>query len=359
MYIKTLKINNLRNLKSVSLDLDPGRNYLFGDNGAGKTSVLESIVVLAKGRSFRAGKIATLIGSEAENFRVVANIITPDKSEKILGIERTGSEWKARNDGEDVKQLSDLAGYLPLVLIEPNSHLLVSGPPDGRRRFLDWGVFHVEHDYLVLWRRYTRALKQRNAALRKQNNAMAENLDEILTGLGEKIHAARNRQLKKLSAILKETMKDLSPGLGDVKLRYDKGWKGQGLLSALQSTLMQDLDRGVTGQGPHRADLPVYLNRKPAKDRVSRGEQKIISAALLLSQARLMAESGEKPILLMDDLASDFDQYHLCRVLELAEQLNAQVWITGTSYLPYVSLGVGSHATFHVEHGKITTETVT
>ncbi len=358
MYIKTLKINNLRNLKSVSIELNPRLNYLLGNNGAGKTSVLESLVVLAKGRSFRAGQISALVGPESDQFRIVASTIPLDKKEKTLGIERTTKEWKARNNGEDVKQLSDLACHLPLVLIEPNSHLLVSGPPEGRRRFLDWGVFHVEQDYLVLWRRYSRALKQRNAALRNQEKAVVESLDEILAGLGEKVHQARLKQQQDLAKMLQETLKQLSPELRSVKLRYDKGWKGNSLLAALQSTLIQDLARGATGQGPHRADLPVYLNKKLAKDRVSRGEQKIISAALLLSQARIMSDSGEKPILLMDDLASEFDEYHLIRVLKLAQQLETQVWITGTSYSPYQSLGNGSCAMFHVEHGKISTETV-
>ena len=137
MFIKTLNINNLRNIKSVELDLNPGLNYLLGDNGAGKTSVLEAIVVLAKGRSFRSGQISSLLGPESDEFRIVAQTERADKQKLTLGIERTAKDWKARKNGQDVKQLSELASHLPLVLIEPNSHLLVSGPPDGRRRFLD------------------------------------------------------------------------------------------------------------------------------------------------------------------------------------------------------------------------------
>ena len=277
--MKMLNINNLRNLKSVNIDLHPELNYLVGDNGAGKTSVLESIVVLVKGRSFRSGQINTLLGPESERFRVVAWTEHHDSRRQTLGIERSRNEWRARRNGEDVKQLSDLVRHLPLVLIEPNSHLLVCGPPDGRRRFLDWGVFHVEQDYLVLWRRYSRALKQRNAALRKQDKAIVESIDEVLSGLGENIDNARRKQ------------------------------------------------------------------------------QQSLSAALLLSQARLMSETGEKPVLLMDDLASEFDESHLDRVLAAARLLNAQIWITGTSYVPYVSMGDGVHAMFHVEQGTITTKT--
>jgi DNA replication and repair protein RecF len=357
VYIKTLKINNLRNIKTTDLDLHPELNYLLGDNGAGKTTVLESIVVLAKGKSFRSGQIGSLLGPESAQFRVVASAEYQHGSQNTLGIERSISEWKARKNGEDVRQLSDLASYLPLVLIEPNSHLLVSGPPEGRRRFLDWGVFHVEQGYLVLWKRYSRALKQRNAALRKQDQSVIASLDEMLADLGEKINAARYKQQKNLKVILGDVLQQLSPSLSSAKLKYDKGWKGESLLSAIQESLPQDLERGMTGPGPHRSDMPVYLDKKLAKDRVSRGEQKILSAALLLSQARLMAESGETPVLLMDDLASEFDEQHLGRVVTAAREMKAQIWITGTSYKPYTSIEDDAYQMFHVEHGIITTET--
>jgi DNA replication and repair protein RecF len=359
VYIKSLKINNLRNIKSVDLNLHPKLNFLLGDNGAGKTSVLESIVVLAKGRSFRSGQITSLLGPDSDQFRVVAGTCLPDSSQQVLGIERSRLEWRARKDGEDVKQLSDLARHLPLVLIEPNSHLLVSGPPDGRRRFLDWGVFHVEHDYLMLWRRYSRALKQRNAALRKQDRGMIESLDSILAELGEQINVVRSKQQTSLAEKLKEALLELSPMLSEIKLSYEKGWKSDSLLEALVSTTAQDMERGATGPGPHKADLHLHLQRKVARDRISRGEQKILSAALLLSQASLMADSGEIPVLLMDDLASEFDQTHLSRVLELAGKLDAQILITGTGLEPYGQQSDGEHGLFHVEQGIITTETIT
>jgi DNA replication and repair protein RecF len=334
--IKSLNINNLRNLKSVDIDLHPELNFLVGDNGAGKTSVLESVVVLAKGRSFRSGQVGALIGPEGHHFRVVATTSQSNDRQQILGIERSRSEWKARRNGEDVTQLSDLAAHLPLVLMEPNSHLLVSGPPEGRRRFLDWGVFHVEQEFLLLWRRYSRALKQRNAALRKQDPDVLDSLDEVLSDLGEKIAVAREQQIDRLNPCLKEMVSKLSPELGKISIRYEKGWKGDSLKSALIQNRGRDLDRCATGPGPHKSDLPVFQDKLPARDRLSRGEQKILSAALLLSQASLMSQTGEKPVLLLDDLASEFDQAHLAGVMAVGRQMQM----------------------FHVEHGRITSETI-
>jgi DNA replication and repair protein RecF len=207
----------------------------------------------------------------------------------------------------------------------------------------------------MLWRRYSRALKQRNAALRKQDRSIVESLDGILADLGERINQVRFKQQESLAEKLKAALLELSPVLSDIKLSYEKGWKHDDLLEALIATTTQDMERGATGPGPHKADLHLHLQRKVAKDRISRGEQKILSAALLLSQASLMSDFGEKPMLLMDDLASEFDQTHLSRVLELAGKLDAQILITGTGLEPYGQQPEGEHGLFHVEHGIITT----
>mgnify|MGYP000265291830 FL=1 len=150
MRVKHLNINNLRNIVSTQIDPDPCLNCFIGDNGAGKTSILESMAVLSKGRSFRAGQIASLIGPESTYFQVVATVESQSGESHQLGMERGADYWKARHNGEDVSQLSQLTQLLPHVLLEPSSHTLVSGPPDGRRKYLDWGVFHVEHASFVL-----------------------------------------------------------------------------------------------------------------------------------------------------------------------------------------------------------------
>ena len=219
-------------------------------------------------------------------------------------------------------------------------------------------MFHVEHDYLMTWRRYSRALKQRNAALRTQNLPVIESLDEILSGLGEKLDIARQDQMDRLSTNLVSTLTELSPELEGINIRYDKGWKGKNLLSALQENRNRDLDRCLTGPGPHKADIIIHLDKKLARERLSRGEQKILSASLLISQGKLMSESGERPVVLMDDLASEFDETHLTGILAAVNRLETQVLVTGTSLTPYQSLAKEKYAMFHVEHGIITSETM-
>lgn len=355
--VKSLSINNLRNLKTVDVEPHPRLNFFIGENGAGKTSVLEALVVLAKGRSFRTGKIGALIGPEAAHFRVVTRTAQEGGGEQTVGIERSASEWSARRNREDVQQLSDLAVCLPLVILEPNSHLLVSGPPDGRRRFLDWGVFHVEPAHLVHWRRYARALKQRNAALRSRNAAVVSSLDPVLADLGERIHAAREQQCNALFGTVQQTLEALNPSQGSVELRYQRGWSEVPLRQALGEVLERDLERGATGPGPHRAEISINCATGPAKETLSRGEQKILATALLLSQASIMAAAGETPLLLLDDLASEFDARRLACVMEFGGGLGAQAWVTGTSLEPYPEQPANGSRVFHVEHGNLSIKT--
>jgi DNA replication and repair protein RecF len=349
--IKTLKINNIRNIKTLDLDVHPAYNLITGDNGAGKTSILESMVLLAKGRSFRSGHISNVIGPVEKIFRVVSDLSLDNGMSAKLGLERDTEGFRARLDGRDITQISELTRLMPHVLVEPNSHLLVSGAPEGRRKFVDWGVFHVEQNYLDTWRRYSRALKQRNAALRTMKREMVSSLDPVLTRLAGVIDRNRKKFIENLAPILNKRLESLDGRLGDLKIRYRQGWQGDSLESALQSALERDFERGSTSEGPHRADLKFVKKGVVVREQFSRGEQKALSAALLLTQAELMADSGENPLLLLDDIASEFDDTFLSRILSVGEELGLQTWITGVSAEAITRHRTENLRWFHVKHG--------
>jgi DNA replication and repair protein RecF len=354
MRVKSININNLRNIVSTQIDPDPCLNCFTGDNGAGKTTILEALVVLSKGRSFRTGQISSLIGPDCKNFQVITKLEGISGKAHQLGMERGSDYWNARHNGEDVTQLSEFTRLLPHVLLEPSSHTLVSGPPEGRRKYLDWGVFHVEHAFLLLWRRYTRVLKQRNAALRQSNAMVVESLDPQFVNLGEQLHMARRAYVERLNGLLQEKLSIFNKTLEGITLSYRKGWAGESLAEAAEHSNARDFDRGSTGPGPHKADLYLALNGAPAKERLSRGEQKSMTAAMIMGQAQLICESGEKPILLLDDLSSEFDKSHLGKVLGAGMELGVQIWLTGTELAPAVEAYKGSYKTFHVEQGCVT-----
>jgi DNA replication and repair protein RecF len=264
-------------------------------------------------------------------------------------LERSGKRWRGRKDGLDVSQLSELTRALPLVLMEPDSHLLVSGPPEVRRRYLDWGMFHVEPGFLEAWRNFSRALKQRNAALRKQQQSVLDSVDAVLAGHGERLSLYRRTHFESISTNINQILAELEPALSDISLEYQPGWSGTNYGATLKANRSRDLERGLTTSGPHRADIGMSSGTTPARAVLSRGEQKVLAAALVLTQAEQLAGVGERPLILLDDLASEFDGKHFRSVLHRALACEAQVWVTGTRE-------GGSEqpcARFHVEQGII------
>jgi DNA replication and repair protein RecF len=349
MFIKSLRIENFRNLGLVDIQPHPKLNFFYGDNGAGKTSLLEALVVLSRGKSFKTAHAEELTGAAKGFFRIFSETESSGRTHK-LGLERNGRLWKARKDGQDVALLSALTRQLPLVLMEPDSNLLVSGAPDVRRRFLDWGVFHVEPAFLDAWRRYSRALKQRNAALRAQEVKILDSLDEVSAAQGEALHIQRLAYFEQLQHMFsRRPGADPTHDSEDLHLSYLPGWKGASLLEALGRSRKHDLDSGATSQGPHRADILMSRNGQAIRTLLSRGEQKNLAAELLLTQARILADKCELPLVLLDDLASEFDQEHFTATLANASACAGQVWVTGTRAPSFRE----EHKVFHVERGRV------
>jgi len=349
LIITELRIENLRNLAQMILKPHPRLNFIVGDNGAGKTSILESMVVLSRGRSFRTIQATELTGRAGQNFTVFATTLLDDGREQRIGIERTGKHWRARKDNRELTQISQLTRSFPLVLMEPNSHLLVSGTPEVRRKYIDGGVFHVEPGFLDVWARHSRALKQRNAALRSQQTALLHSMDAALIPSAELLSELRKSYTDRIKRFVTRLLPLIALDMGTVELSYFNGWGDGDYATALKRYRDRDLDRGLTQVGPHRADLNLQLGDSPARSVLSRGEQKSLSAVLLLAQAELVAEQGEKPVILLDDLASEFDSARFRAVLELALEKGGQVWVSGTSR-PELQ---AAHRMFHVEHGVL------
>jgi DNA replication and repair protein RecF len=349
LIIRKLQVENFRNLKRVEIAPHARLNFFHGANGAGKTSLLEAVVVLSRGRSFRTTRAAELIGSHDDTFRVFALTEGEDGLAQRLGLERSGKRWRGRKDGLDLSQLSDLTRALPLVLMEPDSHLLVSGPPEVRRRYLDWGMFHVEPGFLEAWRNFSRALKQRNAALRRQQKGVLDSLDAVLAGHGERLSRYRRKHFESIASHINDILTELDSALSGISLDYQAGWSATAYAAALSASRSRDLERGQTTSGPHRADIAMMCGSTPARAVLSRGEQKVLAAALVLTQAEQLAGAGEKPLILLDDLSSEFDRKHFASVLQRAQACEAQVWVTGTRE----GASGESCSRFHVEQGTI------
>lgn len=186
----------------------------------------------------------------------------------------TAGEWTGRLDGEDVAQLGSLCAALAVVTFEPGSHVLISGGGEPRRRFLDWGLFHVEPDFLALWRRYARALKQRNALLKQgAQPQMLDAWDHELAESGETLTSRRLQYLERLQERLVPVATAIAPSLGLSALTFAPGWRRHevSLADALLLARERDRQNGYTSQGPHRADWAPLFDALPGKDALSRG----------------------------------------------------------------------------------------
>lgn len=364
MHIRRLSLHHVRRFNHVELSPQAGINLITGDNGAGKTSVLEALHVMAYGRSFRGRVRDGLVRQGCEALEVFVEwdeqrAAAADATRRKAGLRHSGQEWKGRLDGEDVAQLGTLCAALAVVTFEPGSHALVSGGGEPRRRFLDWGLFHVEPDFLSLWRRYSRALKQRNALLKQGGNAQAlDAWDHELAETGEPLTARRQHYLERLQGRTIELAAALAPNLGIQSMNLSPGWRRQEVSLADALLLARERDRmaGYTSVGPHRADWSVGFASIPGRDALSRGQAKLTALTCLLAQAEDYAEQrGEWPVIALDDLASELDRTHQARVLDRLKAGPAQIFITATE-TPAALVGVADIARFHVEHGQITAQ---
>jgi DNA replication and repair protein RecF len=359
MSLGALSIQNLRCLRQIDLELHPGRNLIIGANGSGKTSLLEGIFLLGRGRSFRTRNSERLI-SHGESRLVVFGRTLPPEAGGIptaLGIQVTrGEPTIAKIQGEFTQTLADLSEALPVQVIDPEVHKLVEDSAYRRRRWLDWLTFHVEHGFVDVWAHYTRALKQRNAALKqiqadRAATGQLDAWDSELAQLGEKLAQSRRRVLEDLQPHWQATVRALADL--HLELVYFQGWgRGTPLLTSLQASRERDILRGSTHAGPHRGDVILKLDGKLARETLSRGQQKLAAVSMILAQLRLLTTVlPEPPTLLLDDPAAELDPERLTRFIDQVAPLRCQLVLT--------SLSAGGQPfgqpdrMFHVEQGRV------
>ena len=327
MTLRQVQVTDFRCLHRADLDLDPSFTLISGPNASGKTSLLEAIYVLGRGRSFRTRRLEHLIRHGTERFVVFGEV---DSTRRVpMGVEGSRKGIRAQIDGDKPSSLAELALSLPVQIIDPEVHHLIEEGPSRRRRFLDWGVFHVEQSFVGHWQRYQQVLKQRNAALKaRQPKAVVSVWDSDLLRSGELLGAARERYVTLLSPSAEVIGRSL---LGmELSLSYRNGWlKGQSMTEALQQSWSHDLEMGATQVGPHRAELGIRLGGTAVKDRISRGQQKLLAAALLIAQLKLFPEgSPVQPTLLLDDPAAELDDERLANLIREVSSQSVQLIVT-------------------------------
>lgn len=355
MYLAQLHIENLRNIRRQELDLARGCNVFVGNNGAGKTSVLEAAYVLSHAQSFRAGRAEFLIRQGAAQLALGATVHQANTQSRI-GLVRENRHWQARLDQAPVAKISLVLRELALVCFDPGSHQLICGPNQLRRRFLDWGVFHVEHEFLNLAAQYRHALQQRNAALKQGANdrelaVWEEQMDRFALPLTQQ----RQSYFSLFSTQTARILETFLPELGAASLNWESGWpQDQALGAQLAQDRTRDRDRGHTTRGPHRAGWSIGFAKAPHHEQLSRGQEKLCALACILAQARVHADlRGDWPIIALDDLASELDAVHQRFVIDWLAHGVEQVLISGLDVPEFLRTQTPPARMFHVEHGTI------
>ena len=352
--INRLLLNNIRNISQADISLSPGYNFFYGLNGSGKTSILEAIYLLSQGKSFRSHQKSRIIQHQSDEFTLFAELQTTERLTK-LGMQKTQTgHTRLQLDGEKCKSMATISELLPVILIDPNSYGLIEDGPGTRRQYLDWGLFHVEHGYANLMVEYLNCLKQRNAAL-KQHQPLKEITlwDKPLVDLGLKIDRLRVNYLEQLMPYFKSIIEKLDFNVS-VQYSYAPGWLGESLQHALEKCIGKDMVMGYTTVGPQRAEVSFTVNNQPAADVLSRGQEKLVVSALMLSQGEFYRiNNHDNPIYLIDDLPSELDKQNWCKLLNLLDTMHGQMLMTATDQHYFPEQIENKNNVFHVEHGRV------
>lgn len=354
MFLTQLELQHFRHFDHYSLAPSPTCNVILGANGSGKSSILEAIYLLAMGRSFRNTQLSALIQHEAPAFQVVGHWQNDFERHIAIGFakKRQHSGNDIHVDGRAIHGLSELVRLVPLQLIHHESFHLLDAGPQSRREFLDWGVFHSEPCFYPAWQRYQRALKQRNAALKRQQ-ALSELClwDQELTLQADVIHQLRQAYLHALLPHFESLLAKLLP-IDSLHIQYLPGWDVElSLQTILERHYARDRQLGYSQHGPHRADLKVKWHQHDADHVLSRGQQKLVSYALRLAQSQLLRDNcGKRVVLLIDDLPAELDAQKIDQAMQLLLDLRCQLFITAVDdRLLLQACERASNQTFHVE----------
>ncbi|MBW7471755.1 DNA replication/repair protein RecF [Marinobacter sp. M216] len=375
MALVKLQTQHFRNLSSAPVSFSPSFNLLYGENGSGKTSVLEAIAYLGLGRSFRVSRHQAVVSHGEQRFTVFGGLdrgLDGEPGRDRSGIaHRVGiardvgqKETTLRVDGESVRSLSSLAMHLPVSVIDPGVFDIVAGGPGKRRQFLDWAVFHVEPSFAGIWQQCQRVTSQRNQTLRngRLDEALLRVWDTQYTGLSERISEARQTTFDRFKTAFETLVREVDVGWTQgLKLEFYPGWDtSQSLVDILANHREQERRMGHTLYGPNRADIRLKFQGRPVSETFSRGQQKTLVILMKIAQGMVLSGLGKQVTFLLDDINAELDVGHRAMLARKLQALRCQVFITSIEHPePGVLWPAGDapeYRMFHVEHGKLTEE---
>lgn len=356
MELVSLSIERVRNLVNLHIKPSTRMNIIYGENAAGKTAILESIYLLSKARSFRTPRIKDVIQHDQENL-IVSGMIVDNNQTIKTGIRKSKTETEIKYNHQPVKTVSEQAKNMVVQASIPENTKIFTGSPKDRRKWVDWALFHVEHDYLKNWHNYYHALRNRNALIR--GNRKEEEFfiwEKEMSITAKKMHNMWANYFALLQKYYQE-IAQVSPYKEILFSTKNRKLEAEDFLEHLQLTRQSDIKMGFTQYGPHKADFEFKINTKHIAAVFSRGQIKQFMIILSVAQARLLKmEKNISPIVLIDDFNSELDRKTVKIILDLLFTENIQLFITTTDpdMLDFENnLKNSKNSLFHVKHGQI------
>ncbi len=361
MKLDKVQISHFRNIDDLSLTAHKSLNVFLGENGSGKSSILEALHYLGFARSFRTLKHKNVISHEKPGFTVFCSAVVEDGKQQKFGISRQVDDSCVVNiNGQKSKRASDLVSYLPIQIFTPQSSDLLLGAPKLRRRYLDWLLFHVEQSFNLDFQVFNRSLKHLNALYR--SNQPEQDLDywkDMLCENGEAISTKRATLLNEhLIPLINANLKDFLPEFC-FEISYYRGWeKGYSLADAVEKNRLRDLKNGFVSVGPHKADLRIKTQGVNAHEILSRGQLRMLVAGMQLAQTQyLHAQTAKTSIFLLDDVGAELDEENRKVFISRLNTSDTQLFITAIDIKQLEFLeNYNDKKVFHVEHGQVREE---
>lgn len=368
MYIKKLKLVHYRNYDQLDLNFADGINVIIGENAQGKTNLMEAIYLLAFTRSYRTSKDKELIQWD-QNYAKIEGTIIKRNQQFPLEIQLSAKGKKAKLNHLEQRRLSDYIGALNVVMFAPEDLNLVKGSPQVRRRFIDMEIGQIQPIYIYHLGQYQKILKQRNHLLKSLQRKQTDNL-VMLDVLTEQLidHACLviKRRFLFLELLRRWAIpihKRISQGREQLEINYqatidvletDSEEKINNIYwEKFKQNRDKEIERGTTLYGPHRDDLTFYVNKRNVQNYGSQGQQRTTALSLKLAEIELIKqEVGEYPVLLLDDVLSELDQYRQSHLLDTI-QGKVQTFVSTTSVSDIKHETIEKADLFHVENGKI------
>lgn len=317
MIVRQLQLKNFRNYQDATFTPSEGINLLFGKNAQGKTNLLEAFYIFASAKSFRTTRDNEMIHFGEENAEVQGDFCAYGRDIKGEIVFSAGKRKFIRVGGVPLQKTSELLGQFPMVVFSPDELQLISGAPEGRRRFCDSAISARKPAYYSALHEYLRVCKQKNALLKKAPRK--EEMQIWNTQLAEKgavLMQYRQEFFDTLAPICKEYHRQIAPG-ETLEVRYapsvpkkaDRKEQAEAIFEALQKRAEAEIAMGLSMTGPHRDEIQFFINNRAARDFASQGQQRTAAVVLKVAQAALVKkETGEEPLLLLDDVFGELDQ---------------------------------------------------